>query len=180
MISDEFKNTPIDNFGGKHLILPFWIVVILSKMVSFVCENCQDVIKKNKVDSHCVGKCRNAWEFTCIDCNSTFEGFEYRNHNSCITEEEKYCGKFAKAKKPIHSIEKNPAERKNELKQIIEKILRKNGSMDWKKLLNESIKEYVNSNMVDSGSETRTLRWELLASIPISYTTKKSNIVTLK
>lgn len=155
-------------------------IVILSIMVSFVCEICQDVLKKNKVDSHCIGKCRNAWVFTCIDCNSTFEGFDYRNHNSCITEEEKYCGKFTKTKKPIHSIKRNPAERKNDLKQIIEKILRKYGSMSWKKLLNESIKEYMNSNKVNSDSENETLRWEFLASIPISYTTKESNMVTLK
>ncbi|KAJ1610962.1 nitrogen permease regulator-like protein [Cryptosporidium canis] len=149
-------------------------------MVSFVCGNCQDVLKKNKVDSHCVGRCRNAWEFTCIDCNSTFEGFDYRNHNSCITEEEKYCGKFKRVKKPTQSLGADNSRRKEELKLLIEKILRKNGSMNWKRLLSESIKEYMNSKMAVGGSENENLKWELLASIPICYTTKDSNMVIYK
>ncbi|OII71728.1 uncharacterized protein cubi_00535 [Cryptosporidium ubiquitum] len=150
-------------------------------MVSFVCGNCQDVLKKNKVDSHCIGKCRNAWEFTCIDCNSTFEGFDYRSHNSCITEEEKYCGKFKNSKKPIHSVGKSSIDRKKEFKTLIEKILRKNGPMNWKSLVNESIKEYVNNNRVGGDyNENKILRWECLASIPICYTTKGSNMVSYK
>ncbi|KAA8903201.1 hypothetical protein TRICI_005743 [Trichomonascus ciferrii] len=34
-------------------------------------------------------KCRDAY-FTCIDCSTTFEGDEFKNHTSCITEKEKY------------------------------------------------------------------------------------------
>lgn len=32
--------------------------------------------------------------FTCIDCKKDFKGFEYEQHNSCISEQEKYMGKF--------------------------------------------------------------------------------------
>lgn len=150
-------------------------------MVSFVCGNCQDVLKKNKVDSHCTGKCRYAWEFTCIDCNSTFEGFDYKNHNSCITEEEKYCGKFTNIKKPIHNPGKKFIDRKKEFQVLIERILRENGPMNWKRLVNESIKEYAGNNKLDSDhSKDKILKWECLASIPIFYTTKGSNMVSYK
>ncbi|KAH8581683.1 cell growth-regulating nucleolar [Cryptosporidium sp. chipmunk genotype I] len=148
-------------------------------MVSFVCGNCQDVLKKNKVDSHCVGKCRDAWEFTCIDCNSTFEGFDYKSHNSCITEEEKYCGKLVSIKKPVLYPGKDVLDRKKEFQLLIEKILKKNGSMNWKKLVKRSIKEYMNNRISDS-SEDKILKWECLAAIPICYTTKESNMVTFK
>eukprot|EP00389_Voromonas_pontica_P002880 GDKH01004276.1.p1 GENE.GDKH01004276.1~~GDKH01004276.1.p1 ORF type:complete len:88 (+),score=10.22 GDKH01004276.1:156-419(+) len=72
-------------------------------MVSFTCESCHEVLKKNKIDKHCQTKCRSAWYFTCIDCSKTFEGFAYAEHNSCMTEEERYWGQFAKGKKPAAS-----------------------------------------------------------------------------
>lgn len=34
-------------------------------------------------------KCRDAY-FTCIDCSTTFESDDFKNHTSCITEKEKY------------------------------------------------------------------------------------------
>jgi cell growth-regulating nucleolar protein len=54
-------------------------------MVVFICETCQETIKKNQVDKHC-GRCRNAWHFTCIECGKTFGGFEFKEHNECMTE----------------------------------------------------------------------------------------------
>eukprot|EP00922_Rhytidocystis_sp_ex-Travisia-forbesii_P032174 GHVS01047868.1.p1 GENE.GHVS01047868.1~~GHVS01047868.1.p1 ORF type:complete len:231 (+),score=21.94 GHVS01047868.1:164-856(+) len=69
-------------------------------MVSFTCCICQDVVKKNQIDKHCArSQCSSAWHFTCIDCNKTFEGYEYQSHTSCISEEDKYYGKFATKKK---------------------------------------------------------------------------------
>ncbi|GAA6007145.1 hypothetical protein JCM10207_001524 [Rhodosporidiobolus poonsookiae] len=57
-------------------------------MVSFSCENCGDILKKPKLDQH-TGRCRGAY-FTCIDCNTTFEGTSYRAHTSCMSEEQRY------------------------------------------------------------------------------------------
>jgi cell growth-regulating nucleolar protein len=57
-------------------------------MVSFVCDVCQETLKKPKLDSH-KSRCHNAI-FSCIDCYKTFSGTEYKNHTSCITEVEKY------------------------------------------------------------------------------------------
>lgn len=50
-----------------------------SKIVS--CEVCNDTIKKPKLDAH-KGKCRGAY-FTCLDCNTTFNGGEYKSHTVC-------------------------------------------------------------------------------------------------
>ncbi|KAI8908962.1 hypothetical protein EDD86DRAFT_181543, partial [Gorgonomyces haynaldii] len=57
-------------------------------MVSFVCDYCQETIKKPKLDQH-KGRCRQA-QFTCVDCSVTFQGTEYRQHSQCISEAEKY------------------------------------------------------------------------------------------
>lgn len=43
---------------------------------------------KKKADQH-TQRCRGAY-FTCIDCSTTFNGNDYRQHTSCITEDQKY------------------------------------------------------------------------------------------
>ncbi|SGY14725.1 BQ5605_C013g07058 [Microbotryum silenes-dioicae] len=67
-------------------------------MVSFVCDTCNDTLKKPKLDQH-AQKC---WAvYTCLDCNTTFEGTSYRAHTSCISEDQKYQKSVYKApKKP--------------------------------------------------------------------------------
>lgn len=57
-------------------------------MPSFVCDDCQETLKKAKLDSH-AQRCRQA-AFSCIDCYKTFKGTEYRDHFTCITEVQKY------------------------------------------------------------------------------------------
>ncbi|KAF9923602.1 hypothetical protein FBU30_006378 [Linnemannia zychae] len=57
-------------------------------MVSFVCDTCQETIKKPKLDQH-FNRCPYA-QFSCIDCSVSFQGTEYRSHTSCISEAEKY------------------------------------------------------------------------------------------
>ncbi|GAA5973163.1 hypothetical protein JCM11641_006299 [Rhodosporidiobolus odoratus] len=66
-------------------------------MVSFCCEQCNDTVKKPKLDQH-AGRCRGA-QFTCIDCNVTFEGTSYRGHTSCVSEEQRYHKSVYKAPK---------------------------------------------------------------------------------
>ncbi|KAJ1858063.1 hypothetical protein LPJ73_001959 [Coemansia sp. RSA 2703] len=65
-------------------------------MVSFVCNYCQETLKKPKLDTH-AQRCRNA-SFSCIDCSVDFVGTSYRQHTSCISEAEKYEGKLYKGK----------------------------------------------------------------------------------
>ena len=57
-------------------------------MPSFVCDHCQETLKKAKLDQH-AQRCRQA-VFSCIDCYKTFKGVEYRDHFTCITEVQKY------------------------------------------------------------------------------------------
>lgn len=57
-------------------------------MPSFVCDHCQETLKKAKLDQH-AQRCR-LHSFSCIDCYKSFKGIEYRNHFTCITEVQKY------------------------------------------------------------------------------------------
>lgn len=57
-------------------------------MPSFVCNKCQETLKKPKLDIH-VQRCRGA-SFSCIDCNKVFKDNEYQSHFTCISEVEKY------------------------------------------------------------------------------------------
>ncbi|KAJ2662188.1 hypothetical protein IW148_003077 [Coemansia sp. RSA 1199] len=63
-------------------------------MVSFVCNACQETLKKPKLDMH-ANRCHYA-SFSCIDCSVDFTGTSYRQHTSCISEAEKYEGKLYK------------------------------------------------------------------------------------
>ncbi|KAK0618523.1 hypothetical protein B0T17DRAFT_341716 [Bombardia bombarda] len=66
-------------------------------MVSFSCESCGDIFTKKKLDPH-RNRCRGA-TFTCIDCMVHFPGTEYRNHTSCMSEDQKYQGALYRNKK---------------------------------------------------------------------------------
>ncbi|KAI8354338.1 hypothetical protein B0O80DRAFT_450826 [Mortierella sp. GBAus27b] len=57
-------------------------------MVSFVCDTCQETLKKPKLDQH-FNRCPYA-QFSCIDCSVSFQGTDYRAHTSCVSEAEKY------------------------------------------------------------------------------------------
>ena len=75
-------------------------------MVYFVCNKCQETIRKHKVDEH-TNRCHPS-SYSCVDCGKDFSVSAARAHNTCITEEEKYQGKLYNAEKVliinIHSI----------------------------------------------------------------------------
>jgi cell growth-regulating nucleolar protein len=62
-------------------------------MVFFICEVCNECIKKPKVEQHS-SVCRSAWVFCCMDCGERFEGPAYKAHTSCMSEAQRYEGKF--------------------------------------------------------------------------------------
>lgn len=66
-------------------------------MVTFVCEGCNESLKKNKVQTHSM-KCRNCIGVTCIDCSVTFTIEDHVGHTGCITEAEKYQGALFQGK----------------------------------------------------------------------------------
>lgn len=58
-------------------------------MVTFNCEVCNATVPKKGTEKHYY-RCPNAY-YTCIDCSKTFEdGVSYKQHISCISEDEKY------------------------------------------------------------------------------------------
>jgi cell growth-regulating nucleolar protein len=63
-------------------------------MVSFVCDVCQETLKKAKLDQH-FNRCPQA-QYSCIDCSKTFYDTSYRQHSSCVTETEKYQKNYLK------------------------------------------------------------------------------------
>jgi cell growth-regulating nucleolar protein len=67
-------------------------------MVFFVCEGCNETLKKNQVDKH-VGKCRNCYAVTCVDCSVTFYENDYAAHLTCVSEAEKHHGSLYVATK---------------------------------------------------------------------------------
>lgn len=64
-------------------------------MVSFICDYCQDAVKKAKALQH-FRKCQST--FSCVDCLVTFNEITIKAHNSCISEAEKYEGSLYKNK----------------------------------------------------------------------------------
>lgn len=74
--------------GITVLTLRFSYKAFLS-MPSFVCDVCQETLKKARLDDH-FRRCPRA-SFSCIDCYKSFKNdSEYRAHISCITEVQKY------------------------------------------------------------------------------------------
>lgn len=59
-------------------------------MVSFSCDQCQDVFKKPKIEAH-MWQCR-ASSVSCVDCGQTFGIGNVKAHTTCYTEQEKYDG----------------------------------------------------------------------------------------
>lgn len=51
-------------------------------------------MKKNKVEKHWQQECPGCTVLSCLDCGKDFAGEEYSTHTSCISEAEKYQGKF--------------------------------------------------------------------------------------
>lgn len=132
-------------------------------MPSFVCDYCQETLKKAKLDQH-TQRCRNA-SFSCIDCYKSFKGVEYRAHFSCITEEQKYHKKEVKPtvieSRPVMTPPPSPAAPQlSALQKVLKKLKEpvtlkvlkkkakeesKEAKSELKKLLKEKIKISLDS-----------------------------------
>uniref|UniRef100_A0A8C6Q0D3 Ly1 antibody reactive homolog (mouse) n=1 Tax=Nothobranchius furzeri TaxID=105023 RepID=A0A8C6Q0D3_NOTFU len=66
-------------------------------MVFFTCNACGESLKKAQVEKH-VNMCRGCQVLSCIDCGKDFWGDDYKDHNKCISENQKYGGKGYEAK----------------------------------------------------------------------------------
>ncbi|KAJ8102953.1 hypothetical protein POJ06DRAFT_246154 [Lipomyces tetrasporus] len=81
-------------------------------MVSFSCEVCNDTVVKKKLMQH-RGSCHGA-HFTCLDCQTTFQGLDFQKHTSCISEAEKYQKSLYKAPAKKQKKGANATEQKEE------------------------------------------------------------------
>ena len=59
-------------------------------MVYFTCGACGEQVKKPQVEKHYTQKCRRCDVLTCIDCLKDFYGDEYKAHNQCMSEAQRY------------------------------------------------------------------------------------------
>ncbi|PIK43439.1 putative E3 ubiquitin-protein ligase RBBP6 [Apostichopus japonicus] len=66
-------------------------------MVFFTCNACGESLKKANVEKHYLTKCRACEVLSCLDCGKDFHGDAYKEHTSCISEDQKYGGKNFKA-----------------------------------------------------------------------------------
>ncbi|KNE69671.1 hypothetical protein AMAG_14227 [Allomyces macrogynus ATCC 38327] len=82
-------------------------------MVSFICDHCQETVKKPKADQH-VNRC---WPpaLSCVDCSVSFTGQSYKSHTSCISEAEKYQKSLYKA--PRNNKQNNGNQRNQQQQQ---------------------------------------------------------------
>lgn len=79
-------------FSSQQLILSADRTVSLAVfMPVFVCEACNETLKRAKVQAH-AASCRGCWVLSCMDCNKKFEGDDYWDHTTCVTEAERYQG----------------------------------------------------------------------------------------
>ena len=87
-----------------------FFISVYSKMVSFSCNYCQDVVKKPKILNHSQ-QCGSD-SYTCVDCMQTFNLSTIKGHTTCVTETQKYQGKW-QPKKPAPTNNKNSNEAKD-------------------------------------------------------------------
>jgi len=67
-------------------------------MVAFICDACGHTVKKVQVEKHYTSQCRSCSVLSCIDCGVDFPGDTYIQHNTCMTEAQKYQGHLYQAK----------------------------------------------------------------------------------
>jgi cell growth-regulating nucleolar protein len=125
----------------KHEAVYFFLIVLKdTNMVSFNCDNCQTTVKKPKLVAH-KSKCKTA-SFTCIDCSTTFYNQDFKDHTSCITEEQKYQKHiYNSVKDTLENTSraiKNNLSLEIQLKQKISKLTKKKSLSRLAKKLTES------------------------------------------
>ncbi|XP_046568420.1 LOW QUALITY PROTEIN: cell growth-regulating nucleolar protein-like [Haliotis rubra] len=108
-------------------------------MVFFSCNVCNEALKKNQVEKHCMTKCRNCQSVCCIDCGQDFWGNDFEKHTKCISEDQKYSGKGYVAK-----VNKGEAKQDRWIEQVQSAIDNQRGGNPRLRGTLESIKNYPN------------------------------------
>lgn len=123
-------------------------------MVTFICENCDQTLKKRQIDRH-IYQCRGQPRLVCIDCNKIFDGLNYKAHITCISEQEKTMGQYYKPKKKgqignnsnqISLPNDQKILEKNEEK-IAQNTNNNNKWIGWKKTIRKTLQKQSNYEM---------------------------------
>jgi cell growth-regulating nucleolar protein len=75
-------------------------------MPSFVCDGCQDVFKKPKIEAH-LYRCPYATSISCVDCYQVWSDEGFRTHTQCVSEEQKTRGPYYKPPKAKQQTTRN-------------------------------------------------------------------------
>ena len=135
-------------------------------MVSFQCEGCGEVIKKQKAEQH-IRSCRfGCPAFVCVDCMRRFVDDSYKEHTSCISEAEKYQKSLYKP--PKQKGGKQPQKQQPEVKpkpvepagkaQSEVKVEKKAGKIHASSELIEMIRKIAQENCAQDSMEEKTER----------------------
>lgn len=86
-------------------------------MVSFVCDGCQDTMKRNKLVQHMRHCCPSV---SCVDCGKQLNEEEAKKHQQCMTEVHKTAGALAKERLKAQMT----------YKQVFDALVNQNVSLD--------------------------------------------------
>jgi hypothetical protein len=142
-------------------------------MVTFICETCNESLRKNKVDSH---SCRSR-TFSCVDCHKQFRNQEWQSHTSCMTEAEKF--KFASTtttttlnKNSSWIIAVQDAATKNDL---MKRLLERAGSAEMIPKRKPKFANFVKSTLHVSDQDKISQAFDLLKTTNTSSSSSNDN-----
>ncbi|KAI9017883.1 hypothetical protein CLU79DRAFT_762127 [Phycomyces nitens] len=155
-------------------------------MVSFQCDGCSDVVKKPKLNQH-GQRCRAT--FTCIDCSTTFAGYDYQSHTSCITEAEKYQKALYKGKKAVPqkaavakpvSLVEQLKQKKAESEKPVEESKKRKSLEDSKDAKKQKSTEWSSTEFSSDMAENMELALKhVLKEKPLSFNDARKKVMEL-
>jgi len=102
-------------------------------------------LKKPMVEKHYTQKCRACYVLTCIDCLKDFEGDDYKTHNTCMSEEQRYSKEGRAGWDPTVGQGNKGEKRQNAWIANLRKILQENTDLDSDvKNILDTIQEHEN------------------------------------
>ncbi|KAF4517564.1 hypothetical protein B566_EDAN005128 [Ephemera danica] len=90
----------------------------MQNMVVFVCNNCNDSLKKPQVELHLSRSRCQGCSVSCLDCHRDFDRQSVKHHIKCVTEEERYSGGNFKPK--VSTV--NGERKRNEWMELVQRV----------------------------------------------------------
>lgn len=144
-------------------------------MVTFVCDDCQTTLKKQKVATHYCG----GSSFSCVDCGVNFNQNGVKGHTSCVSEAEKYQGHLYKG--PKHAASTTPSKQSNnkDKTQNTSNGGKKDETSKKRKFEETKEEEAATADVDEQEADSKTAESELTTTIR-SVVSKAGGAVTVK